>query len=64
VLFALWDECAEGEGSAGEAGNRARAIVIGAIRARLSGASNRFTAEEIAALDAKRTSVQHFVPYE
>lgn len=64
ALFALWDECAEGDGAAGEAGQRARGMVIGAIRARLSGTPDRFSVEEIAALDAKRTSVQHFVPYE
>jgi hypothetical protein len=64
ALFALWDECAEGEGAVGEAGDRARAIVIGTIRGRLSGAPDSFTHDEIAALDAKRTSVQHFVPYE
>ncbi|MGE0400887.1 MAG: hypothetical protein AB7T06_29520 [Kofleriaceae bacterium] len=64
ALFALWDECAEGEDAAGEAGQRARAIVIGAIRGRLSGESDSYTADEIAALDAQRTSSQHFVPYE
>jgi hypothetical protein len=63
ALFALWDECVEGEGSAGEAGARARAIVIGAIRGRLSGPPDGFTVEEIAALDARRTSAQHFAPY-
>lgn len=64
ALFALWDECAEGDGAAGEAGQRARAMVIGAIRTRLSGAADRFSVEEIASLDAKRTSEQHFVPYD
>ena len=64
ALFALWDECAEGEGAAGEAGQRARAMVIGAIRGRLSGPPDSFSAEEIAALDAKRTSTQHFAPYD
>ncbi len=64
ALFALWDECAEGEDEAGEAGQRARAIVIGAIRGRLSGEPDRYAPEEIAALDAQRTSRQHFVPYE
>lgn len=61
ALFALWDECAEGDDDAGRAGDRARAMVIGAIRGRLSEA---YGTDEIAALDAKRTSAQHFVPYD
>lgn len=61
TLFALWDECAEGDGDAGAAGQRARAIVIGAIRGRLG---DRYSGDEIAALDAQRTSVQHFAPYD
>jgi hypothetical protein len=60
ALFALWDECIEADNPDGEAGDRARAIVIGWIRAKLPGA---FTADEIAKLDASRTSKQHFVPY-
>lgn len=64
ALFALWDECLEGEGPAGEAGARARMIVIGWIRAKLpAGSAGAFTAEEIAKLDASRTSRQHFAPY-
>lgn len=63
ALFALWDECAEGEGAVGEAGERARAMVIGVIRARLPAAAEGFSPEEIAALDAQRTSAQHFAPY-
>ena len=35
ALFALWDECSEGENHDGEAGERARAIVIGWIRAKV-----------------------------
>ncbi len=64
ALFALWDECAEGHGAEGEAGARARAIVIGAIRGQLSAPPDSFSDEEIAALDAGRTSTQHFAPYE
>jgi hypothetical protein len=63
-LFELWDECDEGEGPTGEAGNRARAEVIGWIRAHLpAGGAGAFTADEIATRDAHRSSKQHFAPY-
>jgi hypothetical protein len=59
ALFELWDECAEGD-----AGDRARAQVIGWIGAHLpDGHTGEFTAAEIAALDAHRASRQHFSPY-
>jgi hypothetical protein len=64
ALFALWDECAEGDGPEGEAGARARAMVIGWIRARLPrGSADGYTDEELARLDARRTSRAHFAPY-
>ena len=64
ALFEMWDECAEGEGSMGEAGERARRQVIGWIAARLpKGSLDAFTDEEIAKLDAKRSSKAHFAPY-
>jgi hypothetical protein len=64
ALFALWDECDEGEGEAGRAGDAARAMVIGWIRSRLpEGGPGAFTAEEIARLDAGRTSRRRFAPY-
>jgi len=64
VLFELWDECAEGEGPIGEAGERARKMVIGWIRAKLpEGKAGGFTAAEITALDQHRTSHQPFAPY-
>ncbi|HEV7554097.1 MAG TPA: hypothetical protein VGO00_01515 [Kofleriaceae bacterium] len=64
ALFAMWDECAEGEGGMGEAGERARGQVIGWIAARLpKGSPGAFTDEEIAKLDAKRSSKAHFAPY-
>jgi hypothetical protein len=64
ALFELWDECGEGEGPAGAAGERARAMVIGWIRAHLpSGEAGAFSADDIARLDARRSSKQHFVPY-
>ncbi len=65
ALFALWDECGEGEGLVGEAGERARRMVIGWIRAKLPATSpDAFTADEIAELAAHRASKQSFVPYE
>jgi hypothetical protein len=64
ALFELWDECDEGEGPTGEAGDRARAEVIGWIRAHLpAGGTNAFTADDIATRDAHRSSKQHFAPY-
>jgi hypothetical protein len=65
VLFELWDECAEGEGPTGQAGGNARAMVIGWIRGKLpAGGRGAFTAAEVTLLDGRRSSHQHFVPYE
>jgi hypothetical protein len=65
VLFELWDECGEGEGPTGQAGATARSMVIGWIRARLpAGGRAAYTAEELKVLDGRRSSHQHFVPYE
>ncbi len=65
ALFALWDECGEGDGPVGEAGERARKMVIGWIRARLpAGSPGAFTPDEIARRSAQRRSTQPFVPYE
>jgi hypothetical protein len=59
ALFELWDECGEDE-----AGLRARAIVIGWIRAKLpKGSASAYTDEEIDALQAQRTSSTPFAPY-
>jgi len=64
ALFELWDECAEGDDPAGAAGVRARAMVIGWIGAHLPrGEPGAFSADDIAALDARRSSRQHFAPY-
>jgi len=64
ALFALWDECNEGEGERGEAGERARAMVIGWIGSHLpKGQPGAFTDEQIASYDARRSSRQHFAPY-
>lgn len=63
--FALWDDCAEGDGPIGEAGGRARAMVLGFIRTALArDTPAMFTPEEIARLDEHRVSTQHFAPYE
>jgi hypothetical protein len=65
ALFTLWDECGEGEGPDGEAGERARKIVIGWIRAKLpAGSPGAFTPDDIARRSAHRRSTQPFVPYE
>jgi len=58
VLFELWDECAEGDGAIGEAGERARVTVIGWIRAK----HVVYSAAELAELDQHRASQQEFVP--
>ena len=60
ALFELWDECGEDE-----AGLRARAIVIGWIRAKLpAGSADAYTDEELTALQTRRTSSTAFAPYE
>jgi hypothetical protein len=65
VLFELWDECEEGEGAAGEAGERARRQVIAWIRSHLpAGSTGAYSADEITALDGHRKSAQRFAPYE
>jgi hypothetical protein len=64
ALFELWDECGEGSGPLGEAGQSARGQVIGWIAVHLpAGSADAFTAGEIASLDAHRSSKQHFAPY-
>jgi hypothetical protein len=65
ALFAMWDECDEGDTADGDAGRRARAMVIGWIRAKLPpGSPDAFGADEIAARSAHRRSRQPFAPYE
>lgn len=65
ALFELWDECEEGDGPTGQAGQRVRALVLGFIRTHLpAGSSDAYTEKEIAAFDARRTSKQPFTPYE
>jgi hypothetical protein len=63
ALFELWDDCDEGEGPRGEAGQRARAMILGWIGAHLpAGSPGAFTPEELRALNARRTSKQSFTP--
>ncbi|HEV7554103.1 MAG TPA: hypothetical protein VGO00_01545, partial [Kofleriaceae bacterium] len=65
ALFQLWDECDEASGPAGEAGQRARAVLIDWIRAKLPrGSPDAYGAGEIAKLSARRTSKQPFQPYD
>jgi hypothetical protein len=64
ALFELWDECDESDDSRGEAGQRARAMILGWIRTHLpQGAAGGYSPEEIARLHAKRSSKQAFTPY-
>jgi hypothetical protein len=70
AAFELWDECGEavGEEALGgdfaQAGQRARAQVIGWIRSHLPQASpDAYTDEEIARLNLHRSSKQPFEPY-
>jgi hypothetical protein len=61
-LFELWDDCAEtGDDDLVEAGGRARTLVVGVIRARLRA---RYTADELARLNARRRSKAKFAPYD
>jgi hypothetical protein len=64
ALFTMWDECAEGEGALGEAGERARAEVIGWIRTYLPrGATGAYSDDDLARLARARSSKQAFEPY-
>jgi len=65
LLFLLWDECAE-DGS-DEVVGTARAVrgaIVGFVRRRLpAGSAHAFTAAELAAENARRTSTARFDPY-
>ncbi|HEY1815977.1 MAG TPA: hypothetical protein VGG74_26695 [Kofleriaceae bacterium] len=64
ALFELWDECAEGEDPLGEAGQRARDLVMMWIRAKLpAGSAGAYTADELDALAKRKHSAQAFEPY-
>jgi len=64
ALFELWDDCAEtGDDELLAGADAARRIVIGAIQGRLRGAQ-AYTPEELARLNARRTSATRFAPYD
>lgn len=63
-LFDLWDECAEtGDADVVDGGRAARELVVGIIRARLTGAS-AYTPDELATLNAHRHAKSTFAPYD
>jgi hypothetical protein len=64
ATFELWDDCAEGDGPLGEAGQRARELVMVWIREKLPAASaDAYARAELDALAQRRRSVQAFEPY-
>ena len=65
ALFELWDEVAEtGSSEMVAAGIQARSLVIGWIRSRLpAGTVDAYGTDELARLNAKRTSKTPFAPY-
>jgi len=64
ALFELWDDCDEGDDERGQAGQRARAMILGWIGAHLpKGSAGAYTDEDIRILDGHRTSKQPFRPY-
>jgi hypothetical protein len=66
ALFEMWDECAEtGDPDLVEAGQAARRMVIGIIRARLpAGSPGAFTAAELEAVARTKRSKAAFAPYD
>lgn len=64
ALFELWDECAEtGDDDLVAGGAAARTMIIGVIRAELSG-DNAYTAAELARFNKAKTSAATFAPYD
>jgi hypothetical protein len=65
VIFQLWDECAEkGTQEVLRASATARATIISFIRRTLpAGSRHAYTATELQALNAKRSSRARFAPY-
>jgi len=62
ALFELWDDCAEtGDDDLVAGARAARELVLGVIRSRLTGA-DAYTPEELAHLNARRTSRELFAP--
>ena len=63
ALFEMWDECAErGDPELVVAAASVRKLIVGFIRARMTGAA-AFTASELAAFNAKKKSAATFAPY-
>ncbi len=63
LLFALWDECAEGGAGNAKEGAQAREIILAFIASELpSGTRNGFSQEEVRNLNAVRTSTTEFAP--
>ena len=63
-LFELWDDCAEtGSDELVTGGAAARAVLIGVIRARLTG-GDAYSAAELTRLNAIRHSTAVFAPYD
>jgi len=62
AVFELWDECEEqGDEDVKEATEQARAMLVRWVRTKLRGA-DAFTEEELARLNARRTSKAVFAP--
>jgi hypothetical protein len=62
-LFEMWDDCAEsGDDDLVTGGRAARNVIVGFIRAHMTGA-DAYTADEVAAFNAHRHSVATFAPY-
>lgn len=63
ALFEMWDECAEtGTDELVAGGTAARKMIVGFIRANLTGEA-AFTASELASFNAKKKSRAAFAPY-
>jgi hypothetical protein len=64
TLFELWDECDEDDEGIRPGADRARAVIVDFVCAHLpAGGSYGFSADELARLNAKRTSRARFEPY-
>ncbi|HTR55913.1 MAG TPA: hypothetical protein VMJ10_34795, partial [Kofleriaceae bacterium] len=66
ALFMMWDEIAEsGDDALVQAGEAARKYLVGFVRSHLPrGSAGAFTSDELAQLNAHRTSHATFTPYE
>jgi len=63
ALFEMWDECAEtGNDKLVAGGAAARTMIVGFIRAHMTGAAT-YTADELVAFNAKKKSSAVFDPY-